>query len=472
MSRKKLFIENFFAYGFINVLNKIIPFILLPVITRMLENPSDYGIYDMYNTIIGVASPLAMLGMYDSMFREYFEKKDQMYKFNVTTTASKIVLIASLITGLMLIVFNKAFSNILYKTTFYGSIVIFSGIELIISNNCTIYSAPTRIEDNKKIYVLSGMINSLAYYALAIFLIYIGFSFYSMIYANIIASLLLCIFYFILNRRHFVLGKFDKTIAKELLSIGIPLVPTFLVYWIYNSMDKIMITNILGINELGVYSIGAKVASVSTLIYYAFAGGWQYFAFSTMKDEDQIQLTSNIFEYLALISYISLIIIYPFINASFKLLFNESYINGYVVVPYLYLGPLLLMLFQVAANQFIVMKKSYFSTISLCIGAIFNLILNIKLIPILGIEGASIATLAGYALSVLFVCILTSKLKLLNISRRFVFSSLNIIIYIVISRVYFFEMAISQILLSFIFLVMLCVIYVDEIKYAINKKFK
>ena len=92
MSRTKLFLENFFAYGFINVLNKIIPLLLLPVITRMLSDPSDFGIYDMYNLIIGFGSPLAMLGMYDAMFREFFEKDDQQYRYNVTSTANRIVL--------------------------------------------------------------------------------------------------------------------------------------------------------------------------------------------------------------------------------------------------------------------------------------------------------------------------------------------------------------------------------------------
>lgn len=69
LSRTKLFLENFFAYGFITVLNKIIPILLLQVITRMITDPSDFGVYNMYNLIIGFGTPLAMLGMYDAMFR-------------------------------------------------------------------------------------------------------------------------------------------------------------------------------------------------------------------------------------------------------------------------------------------------------------------------------------------------------------------------------------------------------------------
>lgn len=76
--------------------------------------------------------------------------------------------------------------------------------------------------------------------------------------------------------------------------------------------------------------------------------------FLAMKDEDQVALTSKIFEYVGAISFLSLIVIYPFIGFIFNILFPATYSTGQVVVPYLYLSPLLLMLFQVAGNQFIV----------------------------------------------------------------------------------------------------------------------
>lgn len=464
MSRAKLFLENLFVYGCINILSKIIPFLLLPIITRMLSKPSDYGVYDMYNTIVGFGSPLAMLGIYDAMFREYFEKEDQQYKYNVTTTASRIVLVSSLIIGAILIVFSKFFSKLIYGTNIYGYIVIFSGIELLITNNSTIISAPTRINNNRKIYVSSGILNSLIYYVLAIVFIYIGFSYYGMIFANIISSTLLLIFFWKLNKEFFKLGKFDKKIAKELFKIGVPLVPTFLIYWIYNSMDKVMITNMLGTGELGVYSIGARVASLSSLIYYAFAGGWQYFSFSTMKDDDQVLLNSKVFEYLGLISYLSLFMVYPFIKPLFAIMFPNSYIGGAEVVPYLYLSPLLLMLFQIAGNQFLIIKKSYMSTMTLSIGAIINVILNYLLIKPYGIEGAAIATLVGYMISVCIVCISTSHLKLMKISKRFLAVSCVLIIYLFISRILFLNNILYLAISSVVNIVLCLLLYKSEIK--------
>lgn len=469
LSRAKLFIENFFAYGLINVLNKIIPFLLLPVITRLLKDPSDFGVYDMYNLIIGFGSPLVMLGMYDAMFREYFEKEEQKYKYNVTTTAQRIVLFTSIIGSTILLAFNKTFSMIFFGAVKYSNIVACSAIALLISTNSTIIAAPTRIQNKRKVYIVSGLLHSTSYYLLAILLIYLGYSYFGLIYANIITAAILLLFFLTLNSKFFNLGKFDKKIANELFRIGLPLLPTFLIYWVYNSMDRIMITNMLGTTELGIYSIGSKIAHISQFIYTAFAGGWQYFAFSTMKDKDQVQLNSRVAEYLGSISFASLFVLYPFIKVIFNLLFTEAYLQGYKVVPYLFLSPLLLMIFQVIGNQFLVVKKSYWSTISLSLGAVINVLLNVLFIPKIGAEGAAIATLIGYMVSVIMVCIIAYNMKLMEISRRLLISSVILVAYFLICRLFAGNNILYQVIVSTISIGVYLMIYRNEIKIILKK---
>ena len=54
----------------------------------------------------------------------------------------------------------------------------------------------------------------------------------------------------------------------------------------------------------------------------------------------------------------------------YKILFPGEYLTGFIVAPYLFLCPLLLMLFQVAASQFTVIKKTWYNTIVLFFGAV------------------------------------------------------------------------------------------------------
>ncbi|NZA40382.1 oligosaccharide flippase family protein [Eubacterium callanderi] len=419
MSRKKLFIENFLAYGLINIMNKIVPLLMLPIVTRMLPNTSDFGRFDLFNMIINFGSSFAVLGVYDAIFREYFERDDLQYKMKVTSTGMQIVLLSSFVVMLILIIFNKAFSQIFLGDTNSTFIIVTAAIGVFLSANRNIISAPTRMQNRRTIYVVSGLSNSIAYYGLAILLVYIGLGYQGLIYGNLIASLGILLFFWILNKKEFHFKLYDKEIAKTLLKIGLPLLPVFIIYWAFNSTDKIMITHMLDVAQVGIYSIGARVASISQFIYQAFAGGWQYFAFTTMRDDDQVQLTSKIFEYLGIISFLAFIILIPFNQWIFNLLFTGDYTKGAEVFPYLFLSPLLLMLVQTAGNQFLVIKKSYWSPICLSVGVVVNIIMNFFMIRAYGIIGCSLSTLTGYAVSVLMVVIVTSKMKLLKLSNAF-----------------------------------------------------
>jgi Membrane protein involved in the export of O-antigen and teichoic acid len=469
LSRAKLLLKNFATYGLVQALNKVIPLLLLPVITRLLPDTSDYAVFDMFSLILAFGTSLAVMGMYDAMFREYFEKEDQLFRYNVTTSAQRIVLISSLTLSLLLLVLNRSFSYLFFGTDGYGDIVAYASIAFFLSANVSIIQAPTRIQNKGKLFIVSGLLSSACMYVLSVVLLFLGYSYYGLIYSNIVASLVLLLFFWFLNKKYFTKGKINKKVTKELFKIGLPLLPTFIIYWVYNSMDRIMITNMLGVSDLGIYAIGSRVAQISMFIYMAFAGGWQYFAFSTMKDKDQVQLNSRVFEVLGLISIFSLILVYPFSHLIFSLLFTGEYIQGYIVFPYLYLSPLLLMLYQVVANQFLVVKKSYLSTLCLVSGAVINILLNLYLIKVLGVEGAAISTLVGYIVTLIITCVLTIKMNLFVVSMRFSMICMLTAAYLVVIRLYLFEERLFQSISSVLLLTIFVVLYKKETAMLLKK---
>ncbi|MDO7975851.1 oligosaccharide flippase family protein [Oceanotoga teriensis] len=468
MSRAKLFIENFLAYGFINVLNKIIPLLLLPVITRLLPNTEAFGIFDMFTLIINFGAPLAVMGLYDAMFREYFEKEDQQYKFDVTTTTQRIILFNSIIISIILIVFSSFFSNLFFGVSEHSNIIIFASVALLFSANRQPIQAPTRMENKRKVFVVSGLLESGGYYLLSILLINLGFSYYGLIYAKIITIVILILFFWFQNKKFFLKGKFDIGIAKELLKIGLPLTPVFLIYWIYKSMDRIMITNILGTSELGVYALGAKYAMVSQLIYTAFAGGWQYFAFSTMKDNDYKKMLGNIWEVLFIISTYFFILMFLFKDIIFNLLFEGDYIRGVEVFPFLGLAPLLLMLYQILGTQFQVIKKTYLSPLVLSLGVVANILLNLYLIPIIGIKGAALATVIGYVASLLVTIIVIKSKKLIILRKRIYINILTFSVLFIIYYYYFNDYKIT-IIVSILYIIISVISYFKIIKDYLKK---
>lgn len=464
MNKLKLFIENFLVYGIGGIISQIIPVIMIPIITWIMPNSEYYGISDLSNTVISFASAIAVMGMYDAMYRMFFEKDDETYKKNICSTTLIFTVSTSIVVFIIMLIFKDVIAQYFFSNRKYAYVVYISAIATLVGSTNCIISAPTRMQNKRKIFLVTNTLGPLISYAVSIPMLLAGYYVIALPLAAVVSSITMEISFWFLNKEWFSFRRFDKKLLKQLLVIALPLLPNFLIYWVFNSCDKVMITNMIGIGAAGIYSIGSKLGSCSQLIYTAFAGGWQYFAFSTMKEENQVKNNSMIFEYLGIISFIATSFICAWSYQIFKILFSKQYLSGYIVSPYLFLAPLLQMLFQIAANQFLVIKKTLPNMFILLLGAVFNVIINFTLIPLLGIEGASIATLMGYLISDIICVITLIKMKLMYINVRFILASCIMAVYMIIWRIFFSDRVIIGTISAVIVTLVFAILYKDDIK--------
>lgn len=434
MNKFKLFIDNFLVYGLGSMIAKIIPLIMLPIITRLIPDPSFYGLFDLSNTITSFGTAFAIMGMYDAMFRYFFEKEDLGYRRDICSTTLAFTTITSIVVFLLMMIFHEELAIYVFSGSQYGILVYLTAIATLIGATNGIISAPTRMQNKRKVFLVTNTLSPLLGYAVSIPLLLLGYYLIALPLAGIISSFLIEVVFAWLNKSFFSIHCFHWTYLKQLLFIALPLAPSFFVYWVFNSSDRLMITNLMGVEATGIYSIGSKLGLASQLIYQAFAGGWQYFAFSTMHEDNQVKSNSLIFEYLGLVSFIACMFICAICKVFYEILFAGSYVQGYIVSPYLFLAPLLLMLYQVASNQFLVIKRTLPGALILLIGALSNVGLNLLLIPYMGVEGAGLATLLGYIISVVLVMILLTHMKLMDVSKRFYLAAGVMLLFFVIWR--------------------------------------
>lgn len=429
MSKAKLFIENFLVYGLGGIISKIIPVVMIPIVTRIMPTTDYFGISDLSNTVVSFASAIAVMGMYDAMYRMFFEKDNEEYKKNVCSTALMFTLCTSLMVFLLLLLFKEQIAHYFFSDRKYAYIVYISAMAALVGATNSIISAPTRMQNKRTVFLVTNTLSPVISYGIAIPMLLAGYYTIALPLAAVVSGITMEISFGVLNRKWFDFRKFDLSLLKQLLVIAIPLLPNFLIYWIFNSCDKVMITNMMGLGASGIYSVASKLGNCSQLIYTAFAGGWQYFAFSTMKERNQVKSNSLIFEYLGILAFISTAFIFAWSYPIFKILFTKQYLSGYIAAPYLFFAPLLQMLFQVAANQFLVIKKTWPNMLILSLGAVANIAINYFLIPLVGIEGASLATLMGYVISDVVCVLVLIKMKLMVLERRFVYAVMVMVVY-------------------------------------------
>lgn len=479
MSKFRLFIENFLIYGLGGIINKFIPLIMIPIIIRLMPDSTYFGISDLSNTAMSFASALAVMGMYDAMYRLFFEKDSEKYKKSVCSTALIFTLGTAIVVFILMLLNRNLIAQFFFGDRQYAYLVYITAIAALVSATNSIIAAPTRMQNKRTVFLIINTISPILSYSISIPLLLQEHYIIALPLAAVISGITIEIIFALLNQQWFSVKRFDIKILKQLLIIAVPLFPNFLIYWIFNSCDKLMITNIISVGAAGIYSVGAKLGHASQLIYTAFAGGWQYFAFSTMKEENQVKSNSMIFEYLGIISFIAGIFICAWSCLIFRILFVGDYVDNYIVAPYLFLAPLLQMLFQVACNQFLIIKKTWPNILILFVGAVFNIFLNYLLIPILGIEGAAIATLTGYIVSDVIAVIVLCKMKLMVISKRFLTSIVLTIIYFIIWRLFLKKYIITSTIFACIVTEIFIIFYKNdliglfsEIKKAKNEKNK
>lgn len=472
MSRLKLFLENFFIYGIGGIISKIVPIVMLPIVTRLMPNTEYFGLNDISVVIVSFGIAIAVMGMYDAMYRMFFEKEEQEYKEEICSSTLGFTLATSIIIFLVLFVFQSFFSKLFFGSGKYSNLLLLTALSILIGGTNSIVSAPTRMRNQRKIFLVTNTLSPILSYGVSIPLLLKGHFIIALPLASVISSLSMEIIFLVLNRQWFNLKKIKKEHIKSMLYIALPLFPNFLIYWIFNACDRLMIANMLGNDQVGIYAIGAKIGQVSQLIYTAFAGGWQFFAFSTMKDQDQVKMTSNIFEYLGLISFGAGMLMTVMSDYIFKLFFSGDYVKGTIVAPYLFFSPLLLMLFQVACNQFIVIKKTWPNLFILSFGALVNITINWIGIKYIGIEGAALGTLCGYVTAVLICVFVLKKMELLKISAKFLICVVLTTIYAVIWRIFLMEYKGSSLALVICILGVFVILYLKDIKSIIKRKGK
>ena len=463
MNKFKLFLDNFLVYGLGGIINKLIPFFMLPIVTRLMPNSSYFGLSDLSNTLVTFASAFAIMGMYDATFRVFFDKRDTSLHKEVCSTSLIFVIFTSTIISIILLILGNQITEIFFGSIEFKILLYLAAITVFIGSTNTVLTIPTRVQNKKITFLSVNFLSSVISYSISIFLLIKGYFLIALPVAALCTASTTGISFWLLNKHWFSVKVFNFKLLKQLLKIAVPMMPVFFLYWVLGSCDRVMIVNFLGDEAAGLYAAGAKLSAASQLIYMAFAGGWQYFAFSTMNEENQVKNNSLVFEYLGIISFISTSFVCALSYEIFSVFYPKSYQNGYIVVPYLFLAPLLLMLYQVIGNQFLVIKKTWHSVLIVFTGAVINLLFNYYLIPFLGIEGAGVATLVGYA-CIVFVCsIVLIKMKLLVIRKKFIVCSGILIFNLIFWRLFFTTNAVFGLLLSTILVIIYVIAYKEDI---------
>jgi O-antigen/teichoic acid export membrane protein len=203
------------------------------------------------------------------------------------------------------------------------------------------------------------------------------------------------------QRRSIGVRGFDRPLTAEMLRFAFPLMPTNLAIWVLNLADRVQLQRLAGAVELGEYAAAAKVAAGMTLFLAAFQAAWTPFAHQLRGehgDEVAKRTYSEVFTFWAMtmgwaVAALTLVSA-PYI----ALTFPDSARDAIPVVPLLAGGIVLYGGYLIVSVAVTIAKATRATPFIAAVAGGTNVGLNFWFIPWLGIVGAGITTVIGYAL--------------------------------------------------------------------------
>jgi len=429
LDKYKKLINNTFILGIGTFSSKVLVFLLLPLYTRVLTN-ADYGVVDLIIQTSNLLIPIVSVGITNGVIRFGLDKS--VNKKDVFTTGLLTVLCGF---GIFLL-FEPLVSKVRYISGYTMLIYFF----ILMSSLRSVCSQFVRSKNMVRFYAFDGVLSTITTISFTIlFLVVFKLGVNGYVLAIILSDFLSSIFLFFTARLYkYVRFNFkDKSLPKEMLKYSIPLIPTTIFWWITNVSDRFIVAYILGTEANGLYAISYKIPTIITLVSTIFIDAWQISAVGEKNKVEQERFFTNVFKSYSSLVFISASALILLIKVITRILVSDTFYASWQYVPFLVIATSFSCLVNFLGSIYFVEKKSKLSLATTFIGAIINIILNLLLIPRLGVNGASIATFISFLAVFVIRALNTKKIIKINWNSKKLF--INTIILILQSLIMIFE---------------------------------
>ena len=409
MSGLKRFLKDTIIYGIAAVLPRVINFLLVRIHTDALP-ADDYAVNSDFYIWTALFAVLLTFGMETAFFRFYNteNKKDALVStsfISMLITVIGFVIIIALFFDFFQTFFD--FKNNPLRLKLFVGILAIDTISMIPFAYLRVSNKPIRYAGIKLVNVgVIVIINLIFLKFIPAFLEQgknlptlikdnyleadkVNYIFIANIFGSAISLFMLMPY---LMKFKF---DFDFHLLKKILAYSWPIMVAGLAYVINENLDKFLIKRMIGDTEMGIYSACYKLAIFMNLYIMAFRLGAEPFFFNNADKKNAKETYAKIMNYFVIIGALVLIGIVAYLDI-LKHFINPNYWGALAIVPVVLLANLFLGIYYNLGIWYKLTDKTIYGMYFSIVGAVITIVLNIWLIPIIGIMASAYATLIAY----------------------------------------------------------------------------
>ena len=401
MANKEQQIKNSFLYLLPTITTALLPFITIPIFTRILTK-EDYGVLALAQVYAIFANGLANFGMTAAYDRDYFQ-----YRGNRLKTAQLLysillfVMLNFLFLGGLTYLFRGTLSELIIGSVEHGNILFWAFCAQFFYSVTYYYLTYFKNSETARNVVLYTIAGTLINLIISLFLVaYLRIGVIGLIYAQLCSGATI---FGILSYKFTASlpPSFDKAIFNESLRIAYPLTPRVFLGVIGTQFDKYMIGLLASVGGVGIYSIGQRV---SYIVFYFMTAIENVFSPQVYRRMFDLQDKGGevIGKYITPFAYISIflaLLVALFSEEVISILTPRSFHGAIDIVAVLSMYYGLLFFGKLNGPQLIFTKKTHITSLLTIVRIGITVGLNIPFIMRWGAIGAAWATLLAGLIS-------------------------------------------------------------------------
>lgn len=397
ISKLKNLLKHSFFYSLTNIASKASGLVLLPIYTKYFS-PAEYGFLGLILATVQLLYQILLLGQGQALVR--LTNDEQFY--NKKKSVFGTILIFEFITIILFTLLWYIIKDFLVEATdrkeLYNSVILPSVALIAITVISNIILSKLRAEEESLYYSLGGIIKLIiTLISTILFIVKFEIGFISVIYGLLLGEIALIIFFIPYVIRNIKL-KLDYEIIKVSLKFGVPLVLSVLSMSFLNTSDRYLIKYFMNDYSLGLYELSYKLSgAVNMFLVIPFTLTLLPASYKMYNKEGSEEFYSRIMTFFTFILVLGATFVSLF-SKEVILIFSQNvdYYKGYLFVPFLSFSFVFLGMMIIASLGLYLTKQTKISAVLNFSAGVANILLNLILIPLLGIYGAALSTLVSF----------------------------------------------------------------------------
>lgn len=408
----KAFASSSAIYLLSNVLNAIVPFALLPILTRYLD-PAQYGQVAMFQTLVAALGAFIGLNVVGAANRKFYDHglaHDDLAHFLLACL--QITVVTTLVALAFTLHFNQQLASwfgIEPNWVVWAPIVTATGFVSVLR------LGQWQIRDQAVKYGVFQVSQGLAGMLLSVVLV-VGMAqgAAGRVYAQIWIMPIFSVVAFLLMFKDGLLPSrysWKPDCWREALNYGLPLVPHVAGMFLLSLADRLVVNDQLGLGQAGIYMVAVQLSLVVPVIIDAVNKAYVPWLYGRLqrKKVNELKEVVRLTYWLLGVLLVGAVLAFLVGDVVVRIVAGEQYESAGKALGWLVLGHVLGGMSTVLSHYILFVRRTGILSVATIAAGLLNVTLLLALVHPFGITGAAFAFAISMGFRLLFTWVAAQK---------------------------------------------------------------